>query len=908
MKKIDLSKEKIKYVAIGDSISEGYNSRYNFGFAGKMEENKEIIGTSWPSFLARNIQLIDKNLLDSYENFSLSGSRPEDWIYFLGINNKKYNYENSRKKIEFSSWLINSNTNPERKRIKTQFKNFGATSKKDFNYLINKIQEANLITINIGANFLIPKIPIDEITKLIINKNNKNQVLTKLIKIINSVEIDVSVLLKRLKELNKNANIYLIGYNKMSGPFWNLINEFFKKINLSEDILDFCIGQLNEVLKKCSNQEDIYFISTNNKDFYSKNSYAMYNIFYDIHPTILGYKKIAQDILVKISLSDSFFANETRILEELKTFNKTYILEDINSFKNGLDFSKTKFDDKRLIEKIYGKNNELLFKNSKIKDIDSFLSSNLYFEQYLDSNNDPRQELKFSVKKSLLILLNSTVKNLDSIAEEVNNLIDHNIFLEFTLRINYWSIIANNIQKEIDNYYLNNKDELSNEAFLKIIFNQVFNLDFLAWTLSQFAKFLLENETIQFQNSKKQFIKMIINLFKKEPIRNMIWETNSWIFRTLMKDRIGLLVDSKDFENIAEHVINKIDFYELLNILIDFFFSSLEAIQKVKSFDELLKLILKQKAIKDFIYLNFKQIIGSIKISNCTVEKIMNKLNIPINSNNIKIMSKFFNNLIIFANNNQINIDVISKIFIKLLSIKEMKISLQNILEILFDLNKTEFWNKIEKIDLSQINPKNFNNLVVALDLILSNIKYDGLVFKSILNLSNPSNLVDFPNNKIKIFSLLKYLDKMQKLRKPMNQFCKLLLDNYYVSSLKIKENVYYKTFFRILLTTILVMRQMFQKNINKNIFMKGKLSIVRISFLIAGYKNGKNKDIDNLILDMFKENGNYNLIMKNENKYEKNQILRIIYNFDKTNSKDLYPDINKKKLIFDALKNGFLD
>ena len=42
----NLSKEKIRYVALGDSISEGYNNRYNFAYAGKMNENKVISGTS----------------------------------------------------------------------------------------------------------------------------------------------------------------------------------------------------------------------------------------------------------------------------------------------------------------------------------------------------------------------------------------------------------------------------------------------------------------------------------------------------------------------------------------------------------------------------------------------------------------------------------------------------------------------------------------------------------------------------------------------------------------------------------------------------------------------------------------------------------------------------------------------
>ena len=158
MKKIDLSKEKIRYVALGDSISEGYNNRYNFAYAGKMNENKVISGTSWPSFLARNIQKINKNFLESYENFAISGSRPEDWNYFLGVNNKKYNYLNSEKKINYAIELNELASNPERKRLKKQFKNFGKQKLSDFDYFIKQIKEANLITLNIGANFLIPKI------------------------------------------------------------------------------------------------------------------------------------------------------------------------------------------------------------------------------------------------------------------------------------------------------------------------------------------------------------------------------------------------------------------------------------------------------------------------------------------------------------------------------------------------------------------------------------------------------------------------------------------------------------------------------------------------------------------------------------------------------------------------------
>lgn len=122
----------------------------------------------------------------------------------------------------------------------------------------------------------------------------------------------------------------------------------------------------------------------------------------------------------------------------------------------------------------------------------------------------------------------------------------------------------------------------------------------------------------------------------------------------------------------------------------------------------------------------------------------------------------------------------------------------------------------------------------------------------------------------------------------------------------KTKENKYYKLFFRILLTSILVSRQLFQKNIKKNIFMGGKISIVRILFQISGYKNGKNEAIDNLMLDMFKENGNYQLVMRND-KFAENQVLKMIYFLDKLELEN-EKEIDNTKRVFDLLKKGYIN
>ena len=118
-------------------------------------------------------------------------------------------------------------------------------------------------------------------------------------------------------------------------------------------------------------------------------------------------------------------------------------------------------------------------------------------------------------------------------------------------------------------------------------------------------------------------------------------------------------------------------------------------------------------------------------------------------------------------------------------------------------------------------------------------------------------------------------------------------------------KNLYYKTFFRLMLISLFVLRQLFQKNIDKNYFMDKRISIVRILFQIAGYKHGKNASTDNLMLDMFNETGNYDLIMDdNDSKQNILKPLNIIYSLDKNSNKE---NNDKSKLILEVLKKGYI-
>ncbi|MBD5423437.1 MAG: SGNH/GDSL hydrolase family protein [Mycoplasma sp.] len=914
MKQIDLSKEKIRYVALGDSISEGYNGKYNFGYAGNMDIDKNISGTSWPAFLARNIQKIDKNILESYDNFAMSGTRPEDWNYFLGVDGEKYSYKNSVDKINYSLWLNELKHNPERRRLKKQFKNFGKTNKSDFDFLIRKIKEANLITINIGANYIIPKIPIDKIVDTIINYQNSTDQLKIVVQdTVNGLKHDVNKMIERIKEINNNASIYLIGYNKMYGTFWEITDLFFKKIGINEKIVEYCYEQLNESIKDCAKKNDIYYISTNNNKFWSENSYMMCNVFYEAHPTIFGYKKIAQDVLAKISLSNSFF-NDSKKVHKIPTFNDKYIKQDLFCFKNSLDFSSKGISDEEIINKIYGSNNENLFKKTKIENSSKFLETSLFFEQTLDPKNDPEKYFSSSIKRSILIILNSLDDNFDKKAiNDFNELFRVEYLNEFIIKLNLISVIANKIQNKVDKHFLETNKNITVDEFFNIFFEEILNFDFITWVLVEFAIFWTsdeENNTKlnKLNKNKKTFMSIFNNLLSKNKVRIVARSIGEKLINYLLLNRIGASIDGEYLSSFIDYITSKINFVEFGQIIFNFYFSSINEIKYIKNTSELLELFLYDEKINNFLHKSLKIAISSIKINSKSTLNLMKILNIPNKNDNFKKMKLFFNNIIsAIVSETNLFADVIAKAIIDFTKMRKEKITLQDIIEFLLDFDKKTFWSKFNNIKVDKLDQQTFNIIVEGFDLIFSNIKYEDPLYKSILNLTNPQGLVNNGDDKIKVIKLLKFFDKLSKLKKPMSDFCVMLISNYYVSNNKSKKNnVYYKVFFRILLISILITRQLFQKNIKKNYFMDGKMSIVRILFQIAGYKHGKNSAIDDLMLDMFKEKGNYDLIIEN-NKFDTNQILRIIYFLDKKQVKDNVP-IDKPKIIFEALKKGYID
>lgn len=911
MKKINISNEKIKYVAIGDSISEGYNARYNFGYAGYLDEkNNTISGTSWPSFLARYIKSIDKSLLKSFENFALSGTRPEDWIYFLGKNNEKYNYKNSQKKVEYIKWICDSKNNPERRKLKNKFKDFGIKEKSDFDYLIQCIKEANLITINIGANQVIPKIPIDKVaSSLINNRKSKTNIIREIKKIFKNLEIDLTILFKQLKNLNPKAHIYVIGYPAMYSCFWEIINDFFSNQGFHKKLVNFCIDELNNCIKLCALKEKLNYISVDNTEFWSDNIYKLSNVFYEIHPTIFGYKKMAQDILAKICLPKKLMSDKKFVIKNIPTFNGPYWQKDRECFEQGISFTKTKYSWRKILEIIYGSKNENLFTYTKIEKSSKFLEGSLFFEQSLEPKNDPNLSINLSLTKTFLILLsNSNIHN-DKLNKDIENFFKTSILNEFALKTLWLSKFANNVQNKIDYYYLTN-EKMSKNYFFDLVFNEFFEKNFLLWTVKEFTKFWDDDSRkIKFIENKQTFLKVLTNLLKKDHIKLLIQSINTRVFKNWFNSKFEISIDNENVSRILDEVSKYINFAQLIDLVIDIYFSCIEQIKKTKTFDELVLLFLENEKMKELVFKNIINILNNFKIGENSAQYLMKLLHIPVFRNNLSIMTMFFNNILSLIAKTKLNYEMLIQVLIMIINIGSKKLSLQNIIDFLLSLEKNKFWNSFERIKKNEVvSSKAFlENFVKATELIFINLSIDDVIIKNIMQLSNPANLINKSTKKINIVSFFKYLDRLSKTLKPTKSLFSSLIDNYYVSPLKTKDNLYRKTYFRLMLLMILILSQMFQKNLVKNIYMGGKLSIVKLSFQIGGFKFGKNKGIDNFILDIFNEQKNYDLSFKT-NIDDKKRILKVIYSFIKNENEKNYKDDQNAKIIFNALKNGNLN
>ena len=920
-KSIDLSKEKIRYLAIGDSISEGFNSRYGVGFPGEIKINdadntKTISGMSFPAILSKMINDIIPGSIESFDNFALTGTRVVDWLYFLGIEPKKYNYKNSKKQISEDQEYDEKENNPQINRAYKQFGMFGRSDIRDFEKLKSKIKNANFITVTIGGNDWLANFPIFEISSLqqnVLSKSEFDKIITKKN---DELLINMNKLFGEIRILNPTANIVAVNYATTLSLLLNFNKEWLGKNN--KIVISEYIGLLNEVVIKAAKQNNINFVNFENKKFWEEHRESLSKIFFDIHPTYYGYKKIAHEIFAKIALSNDFYNQPLEeIQKSLPNVDKVFLDVDHKKFTNIFDFSTMNFSDKKLIELSKIANDKFFWSNNshekEFLSLRRSLSVKKYF--YYDDNSVAVNNVKSLLNSILLFIEQNNLDPENKIKLILENDKYVSLLINSFIKSDYIDIVTNQIQDELDkNHKAKTKTTIT--MFKSLIFSKLLDTTNVFYLLRDFG-----NEIIKIDNDKKFFnliesasISILLNIsdsqkynevFKKN-IKNRAVSILCKRLKTVEHDLIEILIDNFVETKIELIIIN----------LIKTYFYSLESISDIKSINSFLTKFINNFFKKIELKIILENIIGNDQVEYAFSETIINILEIKNYSvQDVLLFKKFIKLIVVKIRNQDVIINIFSKIIMNLVDKKNASSSF----EVLWSFTGEEFWNILNASKIRKIwtNQSDIFILADVINLIFeksSITKSD--FYKTLLNIYNPK----LKDNSLtaNLFNIAKDLvEKMMKIEKIYLAIANTLY-NSFLEFKKInpkidnESNPYYKSYYRFVVSSLWIGHRLFQKDISINIFWNTKKGIFKslpsivnqIHKLSMGNStNSKREELVNYIFgDVFVDN------IKNSSLDDKDLRESMLWYIKTCDFEDdKFSELSDKKtVIFESLQKGY--
>lgn len=494
-------KEKIKMVALGDSLTQGFFAvpfSASPGNSNKNYNRKPYEGLSYPAVLAQYLESVQEGKIESYYNLSLSGSKVTDWNYILSPNDKRFSwYEKSAE-----GWIKINKSIAKNKDwgFSENYEEFflDSSSTEKFQKIREKIKDANFIVFSLGGNtgvsFFKTKI-WELVDKALAEKEiflkKDSQKIREWIKsnykmfqkswmtVLDSLNDNMRHFIKKLKRLNPYASIVWVGYpfatwflaDFLVGKASSLLyEEGEKKEELSLSLWMF--HRFQELAKKIAKELKVSFVSN-----YDVPTWTDFNLRYlgnilDFHPSVFGQRRMAQNILLKIAapaktldeLQESEEARENWMLSK----TKEYINSDVGFFRKEVyllpDNSKELF--KKISREIgvllqkdtrwnteFSKNDLLpKFLNDFLRSLE-FVNLRDYFDQLL-SQVDVRifqpgeQQKEFVTKTWERILSNKTItentEKLYALFQELKNL-----FQNFQEEVNIDVLISQVLQTEV---------------------------------------------------------------------------------------------------------------------------------------------------------------------------------------------------------------------------------------------------------------------------------------------------------------------------------------------------------------------------------------------------------------------------------------------------------------------------
>lgn len=569
--------EKFKLLVLGDSISQGFNSKtgsYTYGF--KKNNDKFYKGLSYGDFLIeliydniysnKKLSLDEKNTIWNnieYNNLSLAIIRIHDYIDLLNknyTNTEIFKTINLNKKINDCStlrsqytndfWTINNDL-----AFKTNFDNIS-------NQLINELKNSNLLLISLGGNDYQSSLPYQYINYLIHEKNYysiekiKKIIIDNIKNILKKIELEYIDLIKRIKTINNKLNIIIVGYSPSFFPLLLKIEELTKKKNptLFADFFKLINKLFNESLEYISKATNINYVQT----FFFKKWKPHANIFYenaiDVHPTELGYQQIAKNIyifIIKNKLIDFLSKKNPKINISIKKLinlsikhkNNFNVLFNLKNVKNNniLNILTAIFSLQKSIGNPYFK---ILVKNFNANS--TMIPTNIISRnEYLTLSNVLSENLFYIINK----LDNSNIKEfLTKIQNNDDELIKIIGYILNSLELNS---LINNFDKEFINYkYVNikhfftlyiNKNQL---LIFKLFKNLYFNNDL------KFKNFLIDVISAIKNDINKHNIYPIINNNIKNFLIDLSYDDKTLsIFNQMIDLLINNFINFENYDN-----------------------------------------------------------------------------------------------------------------------------------------------------------------------------------------------------------------------------------------------------------------------------------------------------------------------------------------------------------------------
>ncbi|ASU14045.1 hypothetical protein CIB43_00132 [Mesomycoplasma hyopneumoniae] len=368
---------EVNYLALGDSLTAGFNEETYRDFQGTLDKDGNLSGQSYPAYFAYYLQKLNKNSLVSYDNLAISGTTTENWLYLL--NPTKY----PNGKMSDNPLVTNYSGNEKYNEIGSVFGDF---NKDSYPGLVEKVKKANLLTMSVGANDPFLAIfnefkkwasiikPKSEDAKKLLDPNERANFLAEkgmllkaeVNKKIEEINTNLDNLIKELKALNPKLSINLIGYKLPNSGFIKILKYLlYTYAKIETDFINEIPEKINKIIRETAIKNKVNYIDVYDKSIWNDSDKNLMAKNFDFHPSIQGYKKIAHQLLLKLTLDQE--EKDDSNAEELK--------------------NTTNFDDFDENKPTY----------SKVIDLSVFAKSN---KEFLEKLNENKQTSEFIAQKS----------------------------------------------------------------------------------------------------------------------------------------------------------------------------------------------------------------------------------------------------------------------------------------------------------------------------------------------------------------------------------------------------------------------------------------------------------------------------------------------------------------------------